>query len=262
MLKKILILICLIVLILTICGLVVFVSTPNSIKYPQYDHAHFRLDYIYHGKAENFSSDKYQLGYSKDSCTADLAKEPFHFHDNKNNFVHLHWQSMTGGQVLKYYGFNKIDLIDQYLGIRLDLIPQLKINFTPIHANVLPKPTEKDKIYVYSGKPESYTKRELNDFLFQDLEKFFNTKSSIKETLDKEKQINYFTIQAQAHSDEVEKTIVQSDANPPKTEEELKEINNLLGDVIIFVQESEPKPGEIKERLSKLEPLSLSTCGG
>ena len=55
---------------------------------------------------------------------------------------------------------------------------------------------------------------------------------------------------------------LSSTETKPKTEEELKEINNLLGNVVIFVQSTEPTQEQIKKQFDVLEPLSPSTCGG
>ena len=60
-------------------------------------------------------------------------------------------------------------------------------------------------------------------------------------------------------------TVVNSTAltnSTVKTEEELKQINNLIGNVVVFVQKNEPTNEQIKARFNKLEPLGLSVCGG
>ena len=45
-------------------------------------------------------------------------------------------------------------------------------------------------------------------------------------------------------------------------EEKLTRINNMIGNVVIFVQKDKPTDQQIKERFNDLEPLSDSTCGG
>ena len=47
-----------------------------------------------------------------------------------------------------------------------------------------------------------------------------------------------------------------------KSEDELKRINNLIGNVVIFAQDTEPTSEQITERFSNLVPLHDSTCGG
>jgi hypothetical protein len=273
----------------------IFFWTPSNMRFPEFDHSHFRMQYIFQGQAEDFGTPRYQVEYSKDSCTGDLPEQAIHFHDNRNHFVHLHWQKVTGGQVLKFYGLNKIDYINQYMGIRIDDALKGKFNPIPTHSNALPKPKDGDQFYVYTGNSKEYKKRDINDFITQDLEKFFGVESSIRKTLEddkKSKKVNWLEPTAQAHSGvehadqteaqkhdqevaeqeklkaEVEarnnnsKQVTQNSIPLPKTEEELKDINNLLGDVIIFVQKEEPTPEQVKSRFDAMEPLSPSTCGG
>jgi hypothetical protein len=48
----------------------------------------------------------------------------------------------------------------------------------------------------------------------------------------------------------------------PVTGEELKAINNFLGDVVIFVQPQEPTADQIQARFKSMVKLDKSTCGG
>lgn len=52
------------------------------------------------------------------------------------------------------------------------------------------------------------------------------------------------------------------DEGSTKTEEELTRINNLVGNVVIFVQQNQPTKEQIQERFNNLVPLHESTCGG
>ena len=290
---KILKLLILLLLLIAIIFGAIYFWTPSSARFPEYDHSHFRMQYIFQGQAEDFATPRYQVEYSKDSCTGELPKEPIHFHDNRNHFVHLHWQRMTGGQVLKYYGLNKIDFVDSYMGIRIDELLKFKFNPMPIHANSLPKPRSDDKFFVYNGKAGEYKSRDINEFVTQDLEKFFGVESTIRKTLeeDKAKKVNWLEPTALAHNGETHanqteeekhekevkeaeklKAEVESRNNisqnstttiqPNKTDEELKDINNLLGDVLIFVQKDEPTADQINQRFNAMVPLSPSSCGG
>jgi hypothetical protein len=289
--KKILSILILILLIpiLIVAGL--YFWTPTNMRFPEFDHSHFRMQYIFQGQAEDFGSPRYQVEYAKDSCSGDLPKQPIHFHDNRNHFVHIHWQKATGGQVLKFYGLNKIDYIDQYMGIRIDNLVKGKWNPIPTHSNALPKPKDGDQFYVYTGKKSDFKKRDINDFVTQDLEKFFGVDSSIRKTLedDKKTKVNFLELTAQAHNgvkhenqtetqkhdQEVKEEakleaevnarnnqVTQNATPAPKTEEELKDINNLLGDILIFVQKEAPTNDQINTRFDAMEPLSPSTCGG
>jgi hypothetical protein len=265
--------------------------TPTNMRFPEFDHSHFRMQYIFQGQAEDFGSPRYQVEYSKDSCTGELPKQAIHFHDNRNQFVHLHWQKVTGGQILKFYGLNKIDYIDKIMGVRIDDLLKGQWNPIPTHSNALPKPKEEDQFYVYTGKKNDFKKRDINDFVTQDLEKFFGIDSSIRKTLedDKKTKVNFLELQAKAHSGvehtnqtEAEKhdaqvkeeqrlkaevearnnQVTQNSAPQVQTDEELKDINNLLGDVIIFVQKETPTDEQINSRFDAMEPLSPSSCGG
>jgi hypothetical protein len=53
-----------------------------------------------------------------------------------------------------------------------------------------------------------------------------------------------------------------SSNTPTFTEQELKEINNLIGDVVVFIQKDEPSPEQIKQKFDTLVALDVSTCGG
>jgi hypothetical protein len=252
-----------------------FGISQDNISYPAKDHAHFRMQYVYHGKMENFADAKYQTPYDKGQCDASLAKEPIHLHDNKNQVVHFHWARITGGQVLKNYGLNLIGGQDDKLGYQLYELTKFKITPIPIFGKVLPQPENADKIWVYSGEKDNFNTRTLEEFKNQDMEKFFDSTS--QERLDQEKygdKISLFnSVKAFAHGEDLDQhekianntTAISSSTSSivaPKTEEELKQINNLLGNVVIFVQLNEPTQDQVKKQFDMLEPLSPSTCGG
>jgi hypothetical protein len=258
---------------MSVVVLVVFISslyllTPANLQKPKPDHAHFRMQYIYRGVKEDFGLAHYQVDYVKDVCSSDLTNSPIHFHDNKDQIVHLHWQRITGGQVLKFYGLNKIGGLDDKMGFKIDDIAKLQYTALPTHSNSLPKPTKEDSMYIYSGDYGNYKKRTEADFINQDLETFFGQESSFRRSYEKNIQetsfIDYLTPIVFAHN-QVEHT-TESEAKTheleSKKQEELKQINNFLGNVIIFVQQSEPTNEQINDRFVKLTELSSSTCGG
>jgi hypothetical protein len=238
----------------------VAISNPDNIAYPEYEHAHIRLSFNHNNVEENFADNKYQQGYSKDSCDSGLPKEPLHFHDAKNHFVHIHWQGLTGGQVLKYYGLNKIDWFDSYLGIKARKEKDINLSLIPIHGKNLPTLKSDEKLWIYTGSADQFELRTNDDFFNKDLETFFGKKSTVRESIEKEKKLNYLELNAEAHNG-----IKDGDEDKPTittTPEELKRINNLLGDVVIFAQKQKPSDELIRERFSKFEPLSDSSCGG
>jgi hypothetical protein len=284
----------------TICG--IYSYNNRRFTHPKSDHVHIRLQYVFRGKAENFGDPRYQIDYLKDVCDGELTESPIHFHDNKDQIVHLHWQDMKGGDILKFYGINETIGLDNIMGIKLDKLLTIKPQITtiPIHSNSLPKPAGNDKYFVYIGDKDSYQQKEFGDFLTQPLEEFLNKKSSIREQREElerfENSNSFMAIKALAHAGETHETLseeqqheldvqkeqaekkliedrnnsisepVSASTNNPnienKTEEELKQINNLIGNVVIFVQPEAPSNEQIKARFDNLEPLGLSSCGG
>ena len=302
-------------LVLIICGLgVLFLLTPDRFKFAKSDHFHFRFQYIYRGQAEDFGSPRYQVDYVKDICNGVITESPLHFHDNKDQIVHAHWQNMRGGDLLKFYGVNLVGGISGSMGVKFDELFKFPPKFVwlPTHSNSLPKATTEDQYYIYTGDKNNYVKKDLINFLNQSVEEFIGTNSKIR--LDKEeaekwqkktsdKSINLLdTINVKAHEGEEHATLSEAEKHEQdvkknaqeakliedrnnqvitatsaqsntanstaltnstaKTEEELKQINNLIGNVVIFVQKNEPTNEQIKARFNKLEPLGLSVCGG
>lgn len=239
-----------------------YAATPLSIREPLYEHYHFRMSLNVDGKEINFAESKYQEGYSKDNCNAALTTHPIHFHDSKNHFVHIHWEGMTGGQVLKYYGWNFTGGTLGSMGYRFD--DGLMLKKVPIQGDVLPTLPNDAKFYVYTGNADTYTEKKFEDFTKQDLEKFFNKESnSPAHKLNQQKRsslLDKVTPKTYAHGTEEEHAAESTDGN--LSHEQLERLNNLIGDVVIFVQEDKPSSDQIKDRFENLTPLGESTCAG
>lgn len=211
----------------------IFAISPETIRSPQLEHLHFRMQVVVNGKVENFADSKYQEESPKDVCSGSLPEHPIHFHDGKDQFVHIHWKGIPGGMVMKYYGWNYIGGLNSMLGYRLDTLPQLPT--VPIHGTILPGIPSGDKIYVYTGDEKGFRARDFEEWKNQPLEQFFGQKSNFP------------------------------GATSPKNETEegkLKRLNNLIGNVVIFVQKDRPADAQIKQRFDHLEPLSESACAG
>ena len=239
----------------------IYAVSPPVIRNPKLEHYHFRMQILVNGKAENFAEDKYQQDYANDQCNANLPEQPIHFHDKKDQFTHIHWEGMTGGMVLKYYGWNYIEGINNALGYKLDDLKDIqKVN---THGNFLPAIPNDMVPYVYTGDENGYRERNFNDFVKQDLEQFFGvTSNTPAHKINKREQaslLDKLLPKANAHDTEDD-----ADGNDTaETEkEQLTRINNLLGNVVIFAQKDKPTDQQIKDRFNKLEPLSDSTCGG
>lgn len=244
-----------------------YASTPLSIREPLYEHYHFRMSLSVNGQEVNFAERKFQEGYSKDNCNANLTVHPIHFHDNKNHFVHIHWEGMTGGQVLKYYGWNLIGGTKGSMGYRFDSDARLKK--VPIHGNILPTIPNDANFYIYTGTSDMYTEKKFEDFTTQDLEKFFGKESNspahkLNQQKRKSSLLDMVVPKAYAHSSE-EESAEEANSESPETgsvDNDLKALNNLIGDTVIFVQKDKPSNEQIKDRFNHLEPLSESSCAG
>ena len=239
----------------------VYAASPAVIRDPKLEHYHFRMQILVNGKAEDFSSKAYQTGYAKDQCNANLPEQPIHFHDNKDQFTHIHWEGMTGGMVMKYYGWNYIGGMNNALGYKLDNLKDPQKVTT--HGNYLPAVPKDATFYVYTGDENGYKERSFDDWKSQDLEAFFDKTSNFPaHDINKGKQtslLDKVLPKAYAHGTEDD-----ADGNDgSETEQEKRtRINNLVGSVVIFAQKDKPTDQQIKDRFNKLLPLDDSTCGG
>lgn len=237
----------------------IYAVTPATIRTPKMEHYHIRLQVLVNGKAQNFGDQKYQTGYAKDQCSGELAAQPFHFHDNKDQFVHVHWEGMSGGLLLKYYGWNYVGGQDGALGYRTDRLP--RVQSVPIHGKTLQAIPKDATFYVYIGDAKGYKEKHFQDFTAQDLEVFFGvTSNSPSHDLNKQRSfLDALSPRAYAHGDEVHTTLAADDESES---ERLTRLNNLIGNAVIFVQKDKPSDEQVKARFGQLMPLSDSTCGG
>lgn len=239
----------------------VYAASPAVIRDPELEHYHFRMQILVNGKAEDFSSKAYQTGYAKDQCNANLPEQPIHFHDNKDQFTHIHWEGMTGGMVMKYYGWNFIGGMSNALGYKLDNLKDIqKVN---THGNFLPAVPDDAKFYIYTGDENGYQEKSFDSWKDQDLEQFFDkTSNSPAHELNKQTSLlDKLFPKASAHGAENHSTTPGETATETE-DQKLTRINNMIGNVVIFVQKDKPTDQQIKERFNDLEPLSDSTCGG
>lgn len=221
-------------LLLFISLCLMYLVTPAEIRNPTNTHFHFRMDLVIEGKPVDFAQDKYQTGFKTDICSALLTKQPVHFHDRVNQFVHIHWAGITGGEVLKDYGWNMIGGLSNTLGWRFDKGSLL----TPvgIHGAELPSLSKGSSEYVYVADGTSFKERTWESFLHQPLPVFFRA------PLDKQAR-------------DLEPAISTD-------EQKLVQLNNVIGSVVIFVQKDRPTQAQISDRFSHLEPLPKTQCAG
>lgn len=236
-------------------------ATPTSIREPLLEHYHFRMQILVDGKAENFSTPSYQIGYAKDQCNANLPEQPIHFHDGIDQITHIHWEGITGGQVMKYYGWNYIGGPDNILGYRLEKMSRPQK--VAVHGKLLPVVAKDSQFYVYTGDATTYKERSFDDWKSMDLEDFFDVTSNFP-AHETNKQLRSSILgkilpKAYAHGAVDDGHGSDSGEN---TDEKLKRINNLIGNVVIFAQKDKPTDQQVKDRFQKLVTLTDSTCGG
>jgi hypothetical protein len=233
-----------------------YASTPEHIRKPTYQHYHFRTQILVDGTAVDFSKDEFQKEtVASTSCSADVGGVPIDFHDHMDQLTHVHWNGMTGGEFLKYFGWNYTGGSEGLLGRRYDAgVMPLPVK---IHGKLLPSVPDKDNFYVYVGDKKGYQQKSWNDFLKLDLETFFGKQSNIghSEEVSSNTVLDWLFPKAYAHGE------IMDEHPSSKSEEELTRINNVVGNVVIFAQQTEPTKDQIKARFDNLVPLHDSTCG-
>jgi hypothetical protein len=234
-----------------------YYSSPAHIRYPEFEHYHFRTQIAISGKLVDFSQEKFQ-NETPGACSTDPGGTPIDFHDNIDQMTHVHWKGMTGGEFLKGYGWNFIGGSDGSLGRRYD-DGFMSAQSVQRYGDLLPGIPEGLNFYVYTGDQNSYKQMSWDDFLHKDLEDFFGQKSNLNQDEQASLLERLFFPKAYAHGNLV---IDNHDNDAEKTEEELARINNLIGNVVIFVQKDVPTKEQVQARFSNLVPLQDSICGG
>lgn len=235
-----------------------YASTPSHLRNPEFEHYHLRTQIVVDGELVDFSREEFQEEYDK-TCSAELTGQPVDFHDDTDQMAHVHWRGVTGGEFLKFYGWNLIGGGDDSLGRRYDQ-GMMRMHYIDTAGDLLPEIPENAKYYVYVGDANSYEQKEWDEFLDMDLEDFLGKKSYLN--TNSETSFNPFdwvTQRAYAHGTEDDG---HGEPELENDEEKLERINNLIGNVVIFVQDTEPTEQQIQERFANLVPLSDSVCGG
>lgn len=235
------------IFVLVIAGLRAYqyVVTPAVIRNPTVDHYHFRTQLLYDGQAVNFAEPRFQETYEGGQCSADLPDTPVHFHDETDQMTHIHWNGITGGMMLKYYGLNLIGGPEGRLGWKMSS-NLMSAQPVPNRTDSLPEVPEGHEIYVFIKTTDGFKEKPISEFLEQDLETFFEKKSNLGTA--PEGLLDWLFPKAQAHGD--------GDGH------ELEALNNLVGDVAIYIQPERPSDEQITEAFENLIELPESTCGG
>jgi hypothetical protein len=210
-----------------------YAFSPTSIRYPLHTHFHFRIVLVSSGKEVNFADNSFQTDYSKDVCSAALTKQPIHFHDHNAQYGHIHWEGMTGGLVLKNYGWNFIGGLPGVLGYRFDkgMIPQT----VPVHGNALPTRTDGVNYYAYTGTSTQHSQRSWSDFLHQPLNKFLAGTQVVDPSEAPE--------------------LVAQDMSA-------EQMNDVVGNMVIFAQKDAPSAEQVTAKFKEIKPAPDSPCEG
>ena len=237
-----------------------YTSTPAHLRDPEFEHYHLRTQIIVDGQSVDFSHDEFQEDYDATSCSAELTGQPIDFHDNQDQLAHVHWRGTTGGEFLKFFGWNLIGGDDGTLGRRYDQ-GMMRMHNIDTAGELLPALPDDANLYVYIGDKDSYTRMDWDDFLYQDLEDFIGKKSNLdNDDITSFNVLDLFTQKAYAHGDEADEAVEPAEGE--NDEQRLERINNLIGNVVIFAQAGEPTDEQIQARFNNLVPLHDSVCGG
>lgn len=195
-----------ILLLATIVVIVVlFLSvSDNNITFPKTTHTHAMIKFYNNGSIYKTNLFNAMSPSDQTLCSGLITSEPIHFHDNVEDIIHLHWDNITGGQVLKYLGANYIGGFNNLMGIRLDRLNKYKI--TPIYTKdkaLKPYPESLVKIYIKKVSSTNYEKVSLSDFIkleLSSLDPSYKPTAINNNILSNPK--NYLWSKARAHNDE------------------------------------------------------------
>lgn len=236
-----------------------YASSPSHLRNPEFEHYHLRAQVVVDGEIVDFSREEFQEEYDATSCSAELTGQPIDFHDDMDQMAHVHWRGITGGEFLKFYGWNLIGGEDDSLGRRYDQ-GMMRMHHIDTAGDLLPEIPENANYFVYVGDENSYEQKGWDEFLKMDLEEFLGKKSYLN-TSDETSfnPLEWISQKAYAHGMEDDG---HDESESENDGEKLERINNLIGNVVIFVQDTEPTEQQIQERFANLVPLSDSVCGG
>ncbi len=292
-----------IILLIVVMAIIGFnFASPKSISVPQKSNDIVRIQVIINGEKVDFANSIYQDSDKSLVCNDELATKPMAFLANQNQILHLKWQDINGKIFLKNYGFENTGPFKDYLGIRIDMLPNIKP--VSIFEEALPKPKKPYNLFVYTGDKFSYEQRDENSFLLKPFDRFLsevdkkpvhesldlitnaqvgledgkdlNESTFLKEVMDNTEPINSSQVQT-PKAEFISDNPTQANQTPEQEEvivdEEIIEITNevisisdensedeLLGNIVVFIQETEPTTKEIEDRFLNLNPYNKPKC--
>jgi hypothetical protein len=222
-----------------------FVSRPYF-NNPQFTNYHLRLQLVYDGQLIPFTNQNIQEINEFKVCDLSLLTKPIYQNSFNSELFQVNWEGITGGEILKYYGLNLVGGSDNTLGYRFSGLSKPQAIETLKGISV--KPTKQQKTFVYQNRQDGYTKIDPLDFLFKDIEVVVK-KSNIRLQREQSQPNNFFGIKTLAQS---EKPVVQQQ----EFESNLSLDYDLIGNVVVFVEDSEPSEDRIIDRFNNFIPLN------
>jgi hypothetical protein len=205
-------------------------TSPKHITYPKNELLLARIDIYVDGESVNLNST--QTDFTQNACDAkDLKSHPISFYSGYKNLAFINWGNTTGRTVLKNYGFQNQGPFRGFLGVRLDKFPQ--INPVPIESDIIKEPNIPYNIYVYTGNSTAFIKRNSDDFLAHNLKDFLFNNLQSNST---------FNLNTFAQDSSSSKPIILNNSLSEEiiVEDELKIDSKFGGNMLVFVQNSQP----------------------
>lgn len=292
----------------TICVIIIIgilgfnFASPRPITFPKKAEYQARLQIVVEGDAIDFSQQPFQNN-ALELCSNDIIDRPFGVYEGNSQIIHMHWENLTGANLLRNYGFKNTGPFENYLGVNLNNFP----DYEPIsiQGNLITTPEETFEYYVYTGNQFTYTRRDeteflnrsIKDLLTRELGEKYNWLSNINahaqigvesgEDLENELFISeqeagpqqLITIPSEQEEvvtqappsditapviEEVEEMIKEENNTDDKSEEvtivDTEKLYNIIGNIVLFIQEKEPTEEEVIKKFLNLEKPQRYNC--
>jgi uncharacterized protein YneF (UPF0154 family) len=212
---------------------------------PVFTNYHLRLQLINNGQIVSISGQNDERTNEFKVCDLTLLNRPIYQNSFNSELFQVSWEGITGGEILKYYGLNLVGGFDDVLGYRV------KKNFgveaiKPFQGNGI-SVSKKSKVFAYFKRQDGYEKLDQLDFLFKDIELAVK-KSNIRLEREHAKTPGLFGIRVFAE----EKPKIEQQ----EFESKLSLDYDLIGNIVVFFEESEPTEDRIIDRFNNFIPLN------
>ena len=187
---------------------------------------------------------------SNSNCGLAVTEKPFYLDKDKKNVVQVRWEGMTGGELLKYYGFNYLSGLNDLIGVQY----RGPFDIKPVRPLAVSKLTSSDLLYIYSGSDKDFKLLNSQNFLYQDLE---NTIKKSRLRTKREKESSKLILDTISVSGEESSGLT---LEPQLTEGQLNDINNIVGSLAIFIQRDTPSNTDVINSFNSMERLSSESC--